>query len=68
MGANDLTPQFRELVARYTLPDTKRRRVTRHKDEASEAQTLINREYVSEAYNIVSYSYTFWEYKLIHES
>ena len=54
MGANDLTPQFREIVARYTLPDTKRRRVTRHKDETSEAQTLINREYVSEAYNIVS--------------
>lgn len=53
MGFADLTPQFRELVSKASLPDAKRRKTTRGRDEEAEAQILLNKEYLREAYNIV---------------
>lgn len=55
MVVNDLTPQLRELVARYSSPGTKRRRNTRRKDEINDTQMILNNEYLQEAHNILNH-------------
>ncbi|EJD01429.1 uncharacterized protein FOMMEDRAFT_126341 [Fomitiporia mediterranea MF3/22] len=59
MAFTDRTPQFREIVAKSSLPDAKRRKTgkaaKRGRDESDEAQTLLNKEYMREAYNILNH-------------
>lgn len=54
MAFTDRTSQFREIVAKSSLPGAKRRKITkRSHDETDDAQALLNKEYLREAYNIV---------------
>lgn len=60
MAFNDLTPQFREIVSRSSLPHVKRQRTSksarRNREQAEQAaQALVNKEYLREAYNIVGH-------------
>lgn len=64
MAFTDITPQFREIVSRSAVPNAKRRKVTKGTQKPSETkddvQALLNREYVQEAYNIVSRLLSSW--------
>ncbi|THH10074.1 hypothetical protein EW145_g1574 [Phellinidium pouzarii] len=57
MAFTDLTPQFREIVSRSSLPDVKRRKTARktHDEAERDTQALLNKEYLREAYNILSH-------------
>ncbi|KAL5508236.1 hypothetical protein ACEPAH_5855 [Sanghuangporus vaninii] len=59
MAFTDRTSQFREIVARSSLPDAKRRKIgksaRRSHDETDDTQALLNKEYSREAYNILNH-------------
>ena len=60
MAFTDITPQFREIVSRSTIPNAKRRKVAKGTQKSAEGkedvQALLNKEYVQEAYNIVRWN------------
>ncbi|KAH8118358.1 hypothetical protein DFH11DRAFT_1849701 [Phellopilus nigrolimitatus] len=60
MAYSDLTSQFREHVSKSTLPDAKRRKTSKaarrgHDETEHDAQALLNKEYLREAYNILNH-------------
>ncbi|KAL5527405.1 hypothetical protein ACEPAG_6196 [Sanghuangporus baumii] len=59
MAFTDRTSQFREIVAKSSLPDAKRRKIgksaRRSHDETDDTQVLLNKEYLREAYNILNH-------------
>lgn len=59
MAFTDITPQFRELVSKATIPNASRRRSAKASQKSAEGkegvQVLLNKEYVQEAYNIVGH-------------
>ncbi|KAL5488034.1 hypothetical protein ACEPAI_6142 [Sanghuangporus weigelae] len=59
MAFTDRTSQFREIVAKSSLPDAKRRKIgksaRRSHDETDDTQALLNKEYLREAYNILNH-------------
>ncbi|OCB91558.1 hypothetical protein A7U60_g1184 [Sanghuangporus baumii] len=59
MAFTDRTAQFREVVAKSSLPDAKRRKIgksaRRSHDETDDTQALLNKEYLREAYNILNH-------------
>ncbi|KAI5125061.1 hypothetical protein M0805_007484 [Coniferiporia weirii] len=57
MAFTDITPQFREIISKSSLPDTKRRKTTKrsHDEKEHDMQAVLNKEYLREAYNILNH-------------
>ena len=71
MTASSRTSEFREFVRQKegAVPDAKRRKLSRPVKRSSpetERQELLNKEYVKEAYNVVSMVQDMYEHARLH--
>ncbi|KLO15866.1 hypothetical protein SCHPADRAFT_870445 [Schizopora paradoxa] len=57
MAFTDITNDFREIVAKSSLPDMKRRKPSKstRRNQEEEARRMINKEFMREAYSILNH-------------